>query len=350
VARIVILGAGVMGSAMAVPAAAMGHDIELVGTHLDEAIIGSIQGNGLHPRLNVQMPEKLRAHQYAAFDGICAEGADLIILGVSSAGVGWAIERLIKALKKPVPILMITKGLQDREGEIQILPDVVQISLKEALGFDVPVMAVGGPCIAGELAAERDTSVTITGRDASLIEQTIGMLGSSFYHARASDDVIGVELCAAFKNFFALAVGWAQGRLEISEAVANSAKMHNLASGIFTQAVRELGILVESLGGSQSSVAGLAGVGDLYVTCLAGRNSRMGRLLGLGLSYSEAKAKHMADDTVEGAELAKAMGPALRNLWQSGRLPAQRMPLSRAVVDAICDDKPLVMQWQEFAR
>ena len=339
-----------MGSAMAVPAAAMGHEIELIGTHLDEAIITSVQGNGLHPRLNVQMPEAVHAHHYPALPEVLQKGADLIILGVSSAGVSWAIDQLSKALKSAIPILMITKGLQDHQGAIQILPDVVSAALAKNLGYAVPVMAVGGPCIAGELAVERDTSITITGRDAGLVEKTIAMLQSPFYHARASDDVIGVELCAAFKNFFALAVGWAQGRLEVSGEATNGAKMHNLASGIFTQSVRELGILVESLGGAQESVAGLAGVGDLYVTCLAGRNSRMGRLLGLGLSYSEAKANHMAQDTVEGAELAKALGPALRGLWASGKLPEGRMPLSRAVVDAICDDQPLAMQWQDFAR
>jgi glycerol-3-phosphate dehydrogenase (NAD(P)+) len=58
------------------------------------------------------------------------------------------------------------------------------------------------------------------------------------------------------------------------------------------------------LGGGQASVAGLAGTGDLYVTCQAGRNCRLGRLLGLGLTYSQAKAKHMAAETIKGAELA----------------------------------------------
>ena len=80
--------------------------------------------------------------------------------------------------------------------------------------------------------------------------------------------------------------------------------MHNLAAGLFAQALSGDDPSREFLGGSEASVMGLAGAGDLYVTCQAGRNSRMGCLLGSGLLYSEAKTNHMADETVEGAELA----------------------------------------------
>lgn len=349
-ARIVILGAGVMGSAMAVPAAAMGHEVSLVGTHLDSSIINSIRSSRLHPRLGVKMPEKVRPFDWTELAGTLLAPPDLIILGVSSAGVDWAIGQLGAHLKQARPVLMITKGLQDNGSAIEILPDVVTSGLRSRLGLQVPVMAVGGPCIASELAVGRDTSVVITGRDEALLGSTIAMLSAPFYHARASLDVVGVELCAAFKNFFALGVGWAAGQLETAPEAENSAKMHNLASGIFTQSLREMGLLVTALGGSMESVSGLPGVGDLYVTCLAGRNSRMGRLLGLGHSYTVAKRDFMAEDTVEGADLARAIGPALRRLWAHNGLPTDRMPLARAVVDAVCDDVPLRIDWQKFAR
>lgn len=349
-ARIVILGAGVMGSAMAVPAAAMSHGIHLVGTHLDAEIIASVKATGVHPRLGVKLPARVTAHGLGELGEVLRLPADLVILGVSSAGVGWAIDQLGAHLKHSTPILMITKGLRDNGSAIEILPDVVAAGLRAKLGFDVPVMAVGGPCIASELAMERDTLVVITGRDALLLKTTIGMLAAPFYHARASADVVGVELCAAFKNYFALGVGWAAGRLETAEPAANGAKMHNLASGIFAQSLREMGLIVSALGGSMDSVTGLAGVGDLYVTCLAGRNSRMGRLLGLGHSYTVAKRDHMPKDTVEGAELALAMGPALIRLWSKGELLRKAMPLSLGIHAAICEDKPMVMDWQAFGK
>ncbi len=95
---------------------------------------------------------------------------------------------------------------------------------------------------------------------------------------------------------------------------------------------------------------GLPGAGDLYVTCQAGRNSRMGRFLGLGLSYSAAKTEHMAKDTVEGAQLALDLGPTLEGMLESGALPAGHMPLTGAIVAAICRDAPLDLAFDRFHR
>ena len=349
-ARVVILGAGVMGSAMAMPLHAAGHDVDLVGTVLDDTIIQSVKGNGFHPKLNIAMPGRVTAHRFAELANTNPSDAALIILGVSSAGVDWALEQLAKTLTKPVPVLMITKGLRSANNGIAVFPKIVSAELERRLGFKVPVVAVGGPCIAAELAALRDTLVVITGDDPALLTRVTGLLKAPFYHARVSADVVGVEICAAFKNFFALGVGWAQGHFEKSAPLGNGAKMFNLASGLFAQSVRELQILTEVLGGKAETVQGLAGVGDLYVTCLAGRNSRMGRLLGLGLSYSRAKAEHMALETVEGAELALAIGPQLEAMWIDGRLPVHRMPLSTTIVQTVCHDHPMDIPWDQFAR
>jgi glycerol-3-phosphate dehydrogenase (NAD(P)+) len=157
--------------------------------------------------------------------------------------------------------------------------------------------------------------------------------------------LIGIETCAALKNFYALAVGFAAGRLALEGKASNGALMHNLAAGIFGQALVEMSQAVAFVGGTQASVTGLAGAGDFYVTCQAGRNSRMGHLLGTGLRYSEAQAQHMANETVEGAELALAIGPTLKRLFEIGRLDPQGFPLARAIVDAICDDRPMKIPW-----
>ena len=347
--EIAVIGAGVMGSAMAVPAAARGHRVALVGTPLDDAIIQSVAGNGHHPRLGLTLPESVAAHRSDDLDGVLGSGPDLVILGVSSAGIGWAIDRLAESLRAPVPVLMITKGLMPAGDTIEVLPALVRREIAARRGFGLPVMAVGGPCIAGELAAGRDTSVVITGDDPVQLRHTIAELGGGFYHARASGDLIGVEVCAAFKNFFALAVGSAAGRLELEGRGRNGALAHNLAAGLFAQAIAEMQVLVEVLGGQRDTVAGLAGAGDLYVTCLAGRNSRMGRLLGLRIPYSVAKAEHMPDETVEGAELALALGPTLARMMELGRLPPARVPLMRAILEAVCRDRPLEVRCETFA-
>ena len=347
---IAILGAGVMGSAMAVPAGALKRRVALVGTHLDDAIIGAVQSDGRHPRLGVVLPESVSAHAWTEFGAVMAQRPRLLILGVASAGVEWAIERIAESAQAPLPVLMITKGLLAVGDGIEVLPHVVRREVKRRRGFDIPVMAVGGPCIAGELAATRDTSVVVSGGGPGDIDNVFELLGADFYHARRSEDLTGVEVCAAFKNFYALAVGWANGNRERRGPGSNGALMHNVAAGLFTQAITEMEILVAALGGQRATVAGLAGAGDLYVTCLAGRNSRMGRLLGLGEAYSEAKAKHMPNDTVEGAELAKALGPTLRRMVASGRLPGERLPLLTAIVDAVLDDRPLTIDWRRCWR
>jgi glycerol-3-phosphate dehydrogenase (NAD(P)+) len=347
-AEIVILGAGVMGSAMSLPAVQGGHSINLVGTHLDEEIIRSVSGNGLHPRLGVTLPASVKAHAWTGFGEAMASNPELLILGVSSAGVDWAIDQIVETVKYPVPLLMITKGLVPKDGSIEVLPHKVAREILARTGMNMPVMAVGGPCIAGELAALRDTSIVVTGTDKALLARTLELLRAPFYHARASLDVVGVEICAAFKNFYALAVGAAVGRLETEGKAGNGALMFNLSSSVFTQALEEMTILVEALGGKAETVLGLPGSGDLYVTCQAGRNSRMGRLFGLGLSYSRAKAEHMSKDTVEGAQLALDLGPTLEGMLASGALPAERMPLTAAIIATVCRDAPLELAFDRF--
>eukprot|EP01036_Dinobryon_divergens_P061230 gene61230-81621_t len=88
-----------MGSAMSLPAGEHDHAIRLVGTHLDEEIIRSVAGNGLHPRLGVILPSTVSAHSWTEFGGVLSPSTDLLILGVSSAGVGWAIERLVETVR-----------------------------------------------------------------------------------------------------------------------------------------------------------------------------------------------------------------------------------------------------------
>jgi glycerol-3-phosphate dehydrogenase (NAD(P)+) len=343
--RIVILGAGVMGSAMAFPAADRGHQVTLIGTHLDEAIIESIRGNGHHPRLDIAMPASIEAHHLRDFAPETAKGTDLIIFGLASTAIDWAIEQAVGVLKRPIPILMITKGLAADGETIEVLPVKVARELKARLGFDVPVMAVGGPCIAGELAARRDTGVVLTGGDPALVEATIGLLAAPYYHARRSADVIGVEVCAAFKNFFAIGVGTAAGQIAREGRAANGALMHNPAASLFNQAVKEMAVLVEALGGDPRTAFDLPGIGDLYVTCQAGRNSRMGRWLGLGLGYAEAKATHMPHDTVEGAELGIAVGPTLEVMMADGRLDATRLPMTRALLDCLLRNTAFEPDW-----
>jgi glycerol-3-phosphate dehydrogenase (NAD(P)+) len=348
VAKIAILGAGVMGSAMAVPAGALGHDVDLVGTHLDEPIIRSVGSNGWHPRLGLSLPETTRAYDWTCFGDVLAKAPDLLLLGVSSAGVIWAIDRIAESMRRPIPIVMITKGLHANGQMIEALPTLVAREIKTRTGLTPPVVAIGGPCIASELAAGRPTRVVATGATAEIAREAASFFTATFYHVEVSTDLIGVETCAAFKNFYALAVGAVTGRLEVEGRAPNGASMHNIAAGVFAQAIAEMATLVEGLGGDPRTAASLAGAGDLYVTCLAGRNSRMGRLLGLGRRYSQAKSQDMPNDTVEGAELAVALGATLEAMVAAGRLCGTRLPLMTALLETVNRDRPLAIEFASF--
>ena len=339
-----------MGSAFAQLLADSGNEVCLVGTHLDRDIIDSLLADGTHPGLKVKLPENVRAYFIEDLERILDDRLRMIVFGVNSAGVHWAGERIGPILKAPVPILMLTKGLAIQRNTINILPSIVTEELARYDLTNIPVGAVGGPCIAGELAARRETSVVIAHPDVELLDRLLKFVDAPYYHARGSRDLIGVEACAALKNFYTLAVGYAAGELEKKGAASNGALMHNLAAGLFTQALAEISCFVEFLGGRSAAVFGLAGAGDLYVTCQAGRNGRMGKLLGSGLLYREAKSRHMPDDTIEGAELALSIGKTLKQLIEKKKLDGNAIPLAASIVDAICDNQPLRIPWNRFYR
>jgi len=252
---VTILGAGVMGSAMTLPFADRDFEVRLVGTHLDGDIIASIRAKGLHPKLNVTLPAGVKAFTHEQFASALGDDTDVVLLGVSSAGVGWAIDRLCEAVNRPVPVLMITKGMFPETESLAALPDVVRKTFKARKGFDIPVAAIGGPCIAGELAVRRHTGTVVVSHDSALALRLCAALETEYYHPRPSADMMGVEVCAAFKNFFAIAVGWAHGALERLPLTENKSRNNNAAAVIFDQAVREMMILVKALGGDAAALA-----------------------------------------------------------------------------------------------
>ena len=349
-AVITILGAGVMGSAMCMPAADRGHEVRLVGTHLDTAIVDSVKSAGRHSRLAVRLPASVTAFQHTEFAAALGDDTDILLLGVAAAGVPWAIERICAAAAKPLTVLMITKGIAPKPDHLATLPDEVFAQVKARTGIAHRLAAIGGPCIAGELAARRHTGTAIASREAGLADSLCGMLATDYYHPRPSADLTGVEICAAFKNFFAIAVGWAAGRLELEPKAENNALNHNPAAILFDQAIAEMLALVRHHGGSDASVWGMPGAGDLYVTCQAGRNSRLGRHLGQGLTYPQIKAGPMQEDTVEGAETGIAAAATLRSLMTAGLLDPALMPLTTALLATLTENAPFTVPWERLHR
>jgi len=200
-----------MATALAFPLSDNGHEVRLIGTHLDREIIDTIKERRVHPGLDLEVPQAARAFQLEeAFDG-----ADVIMSGVNSFGVRWAGKQLSSLLKPGTHDLSIAKGLEAREnGDLRILPEVLAGEVPEDLRDQASWSAIAGPSIAGEVAVRRDTCVVFAGRDAGVLEEVAGLFRTPYYHVWTSTDFVGVEVCAAAKNCYALGAGFMEGILD----------------------------------------------------------------------------------------------------------------------------------------
>lgn len=346
-AVITVVGAGVMGSALTFPAADNGHEVRLVGTHLDEDIIASCKQSHYHPRLRRPIHPNVTPYFHDEF-ATALQGAEVIGLGVNSRGVHWAAETLGPHLQPGQIILMVTKGLESTpDGHLELLPDVLHDHLPESVRDKVRYAAIGGPSIAGELAARRHTSVIFVSRHAEILPKLQLLFLTDYYHVFTSTDITGVELCVALKNPYALAVGLAAGVLEKQGTDMAGAKNHNYAAAIFAQGLAETALLVQKLGGRMETVFSLPGAGDLYVTTQGGRNSRMGRLLGMGMPYSEA-VEEMPGETIEGVDAVIAIMPAIEAMIERGDLEADSLPLLRALHRIVTRNTTVEFEFNRF--
>lgn len=336
-----IVGAGFMGTATAWPLADNGHTVRLVGTHLDREIIASCKERGFHPKLQRELPGGV--HPYFVEEIAQAlDGAEIIVSGVNSLGVHW-IGRTIGPYVHPgLMIIAITKGLElDAQGNLAILPDVLRTALPGSIRDEVALAAIGGPCIAGELAGRRQTCVVFGCRDDSAAERLAAAFRTPYYHIWTTTDLVGLEYGAALKNAYTLGVALALGVLQQSGGPDSAgAQMHNLAAACFGQACTEMERLIRVAGGTPSFAYGLPGAGDLYVTCMGGRTVRLGTLLGKGLSLREARG-HLEGVTLESAEIVRVMGQALPHLVRRGPIRPDELPLLRALIDVIVHERPL---------
>ncbi len=347
-AVITVVGAGVMGTAITFPASDNGHEVRLVGTHLDEEIIRSCRDRRYHPRLRRTIPDAVQPFSYREIGGAVA-GAEIVVLGVNSNGVHWAAEALGPHLQPGQIILMVTKGMESTpDGRLELLPDVLRGRLPASLRDQVRYAAIGGPSIAGELAGRRHTSVIFASRDAGVLPRLQQVFQTPYYHIWTSTDIVGVEVCVALKNPYALAVGLATGLLEKQNGPdAAGAHMHNYAAALFAEGLAETAYLVQLLGGQPETVYSLPGAGDLYVTTQGGRNSRMGRLLGLGMSYSDA-VEEMPQETIEGVDATIAIMPAVEQMMARGIIAPDALPLLRTLHHILTRNSEVTFDFNSF--
>ena len=345
--KIAIIGAGAMGTAFAFPCLDNNHDINILGTHLENNFIDSVlKYKRLHPGLNIHIPEGVNLLKYEKFDTLLNGNVDLIVLGISSKGIEWVADQLHRVYKdKKLPnLLMLTKGLSIYNNNYELLVDKLERLLSAKGIKNVNISAVGGPCLATGLANRVHSSVVIANKDISVAKKIANLLNTNYYHTSYSDDLNGVEVSAAVKKIFSMAVGAAKGLCSnnITEEIRQKNYL-NTASALIKQSVQEMEIFVEHLKGKKETVKGLAGLGDLYVSSGGGRNSLMGSYIGQGMTFSEAKKNKMAKVTVEGADLAIEIGKKVNDDFDK-----KKLPLMLGMINAIIEDKKLELDWQYF--
>ncbi len=345
-ANVTILGAGMMGSALSVPLVDNEHQVRLVGTHLDGAIIESLKQHQFHPTLKVALPKRIQAYALEELSE-AFENTDYVVLGVSSAGVSWAAQTLSPLLKPDARVLMISKGLQVADGALRVLPDVFSQALPPELGQRIQPVAIAGPCIAGELVRRVPTCVVLAGRDAEQRQRFAELLKTPYYFTWPSSDVVGAEVCAALKNAYAMAMAFASGLHEREGGTAGSIAMHNYEAAVFAESVWEMQRMLALCGGKPDSAVGLPGVGDLDVTCNGGRTGRFGRLLGLGLGVAES-IRRMEGATLECLEILRVLRAALPSFEARGELGPEELPLLRHMLEVALDDQPVNMPFSRF--
>ena len=167
------------------------------------------------------------------------------------------------------------------------------------------------------------------------------MISTNYYSTEYSDDLIGVEVCAATKNIYSILIGASEGLS--SNNLSNEIKKKyflNTAASLAYKAISEMKVLSKRLNGKEETAYGLAGLGDLYVSSAGGRNSKMGYYLGQGYVFTEAKEKFMKEITVEGADLAFAIGQKILKEFKK-----EEFPLLISVIESICENKKLKINW-----
>jgi glycerol-3-phosphate dehydrogenase (NAD(P)+) len=326
--KVTVLGAGAMGSALATPFRAAGWEVALWGTWLDDHLLEACAAGRPHPRTDVPLApgtELFASHHLEQ----ALEGARACVLAVASEGVTAVARLALAGIAETGALLLTSKGFSpDERGQVRLLPDALRELATEHGAELPPIVAVGGPCKANEVAAGTWTATIFGCLDRSVAEHHAAALGTDAYRPEVTDDEAGVEICAPMKNVYAIALGMADGLQE-----RHGHPFHDLKAAVFTQSVRELGVICRLAGGRAATAIGLAGVGDLEVTGLSGRNKVYGSRVGRGEAADEALAAMVAaEQTVEGVPAARLAADLISqrepSAWDS-------LPLMTAILRVI---------------
>ena len=270
--RITVLGGGAWGTALASHSVRAGLPTRLWIREPEVAVaVNEEHANPVYLP-GVALPEGLRA-----FDRLeeALEGAEAVLVVVPSQFCRGVYRELRTLAPAGAVLVSATKGI-----EIPSLRRMTEVAAEEAP--DHPRAALSGPSFALEVARALPTAVVVASSDHAVAESVQRPLATRVFRVYSSEDVVGVELAGALKNIIAIAAGILDGL----------GYGHNTEAALITRGLAEITRLAVALGARPDTLAGLAGLGDLVLTCTGSlsRNRRVGQGLGRGLALAEASA------------------------------------------------------------
>ncbi|HSC92898.1 MAG TPA: NAD(P)H-dependent glycerol-3-phosphate dehydrogenase [Gaiellaceae bacterium] len=294
--RFVVVGGGSWGTAFAALLRDRGHTVALAVRDAEQA--RAIAETGRNPRYSPTAD--LRGVEATLVDEAQYDEADVVVVAVPSR----VFRDVAASIPGSAPMLGLTKGLDPSTGE--------RLS-RSVTGRGYALLS--GPNMAEEIIAGLPTATVIASEDAELAHGLQEAINSPIFRVYVNDDLLGVELCAAAKNVIALAAGGVDG-LGLGD---------NAKAAMITRGLAEMRRLGEAAGADPDTFAGMAGMGDLIVTCWhpSGRNRRAGELIARGRSPEEAEAE--IGQVVEGVTTA----PVLQRL-------SQRLGAELPITDGVC--------------
>jgi len=271
--RLAVVGGGSWGTALAAHLTRCGH---AVGLWLrDPKAAAEIRDRGTNEAYlsGISLPPGIEATSEL---GHALGTAEAVFMAVPSTASRSVYREARAAIPRGAPLVSATKGI-----ETDTLLRMSEVAAQELPGH--PVAVLSGPSFAAEVAAEQPTAVVVASMEREVAEAMQRVLANRTFRAYSSDDVVGVELAGALKNVIAIAAGIVDGL----------GYGHNTVAALVTRGLAEITRLAVALGGRPDTLAGLAGLGDLVLTCTGSlsRNRRVGQALGRGESLAKAVAE-----------------------------------------------------------
>ncbi|MCP3982427.1 MAG: NAD(P)-dependent glycerol-3-phosphate dehydrogenase [bacterium] len=263
--RLGVIGGGAWGTALALHAARCGHRVTQWIREAD--VVEGIRERGDNPRF---LPGFPYPQELAVTDRLAdaCDAAELLVAAVPSQYARAVYAELAPQVESRAPVVVASKGIEEDSLELPL--DVA----REALGPAQPLAVLSGPSFARELAAGQATAVAVASGDEGLARNVQNILSSTVLRLYTNPDPIGVQVAGALKNVIAIAAGIADS-LELGS---------NTQAALITRGLAEIARLGVRLGGDAATFSGLAGLGDLVLTCTGelSRNRTVGRRLGAG--------------------------------------------------------------------